>query len=111
MKKVDPTPREKPRAPVALRITTDMLTALLRLDPEQHTIVGATIRQFGELQLVELSIDAPNAPDGAVEMLPQYYHNGRPDPVSMTAVTWEDIHGNQVLQQLAPQVDPPAEPR
>lgn len=105
---VDPTPRasrhKKLHPPVALRISANMMTALLRLDPEQHTIVGTTLRQFGDLQLVEFSIDAPNAPDGAVEMLPAYHHNGRPDPVSMTHVTWIDLNGAELaVQQLGPQ--------
>ena len=93
-----------------------MLADLLRLDPNQHRIVGATMRQFGDYQLVELSVEAPNAPVGSVEMLPAYFHNGRPDPISLTSVTWLDVAGNETVQPLAPTLPqpdpaPPVEPQ
>jgi hypothetical protein len=105
---VDPTPVRRPRPPVALRIPADALISLLRLDPTEHTIVGATIRKFAGMELIELSIDAPNAPPGSVEMLPNYHHSGRPDPISMTSVTWVDIDGLRLTQDLAPKLPTPA---
>lgn len=109
---IDPNPVQRPRAPIALRIPATALAELLRLDPTEHTITGATIRRFGQLELVELSIDAPNAPPGAVEMLPDYHHNGRPDPVSLVSVTWLDINGGKTVQPLGPTLPalPAAEP-
>lgn len=103
----DPLPVPALAPPVALRISIEMLAQLLRLDPEQHTIVGATMRQFGNYQLVELSIDAPNAPAGSVEVLPAYFNNGKPDPISLTHVTWRDVVGNETVQPLGPTLPKP----
>jgi hypothetical protein len=104
-------PDPLPVPPVALRISAEMLAALLRLDSRQHTIVGATMRRFGDYQLVELSVDAPNAPPGSVEMLPAYSHDGQPDPISLTHVAWLDVAGNKTVQPLAPTLpEPDGEP-
>lgn len=84
------------RKTVALSVTTQLLEQVFRLDPTMK-IVGASYEDCG---LVVFELDAPNAPDGAVEVAPVYYHNGRPDPVHLKSVVWRLEDGSNAVQEF-----------
>lgn len=101
MSNTQPAPSPSHRQPVALRITTEALLQLLRLDPTKHELVDLGVERHAGFSLAVLSLDVPDAPAGAVEMIPSYYTNGRPDPVSLTHIVWRDADGNESTQLLA----------
>lgn len=70
---------------VELKITTALLEQMFRLADTMH-IEGAEFDPEGPL--VTFKVRAPDAPNGAYAMVPQYYHNGRPDPVFLRSVEW-----------------------
>jgi hypothetical protein len=63
---------------IKFRISPSMLRQLLRLAPGV-TIAGAGYNP--DTGLVEFDLDVPNAPDGADELVVNYRHTGKPDPI------------------------------
>ncbi|MGH7743304.1 MAG: hypothetical protein ACREQ5_00580 [Candidatus Dormibacteria bacterium] len=77
-------------------MTTELLCLLLRLD-ESMSILGA--RVCGDV--VELRVNTPDAPQGAIEALPHYYRaTDAPDPVFLKAIEWLFADGSSAIQQV-----------
>lgn len=85
------------RKTVRLNVTTELLERLLRLDESMH-IEGARLNDG----VLTFTVRAPNAPAGAFEMVPHYFHNGRPDPVTLTEVEWRLPEGRAAITPVQP---------
>lgn len=70
---------------VEMKVSAPLLEQMFRLADTMH-IEGAEYDP--DTAFVTFKIRAPEAPNGAYAMVPQYFHNGRPDPVSLTSVEW-----------------------
>lgn len=90
-----------PRRSITLKVTPDLLAALLRLDPSMRIVGARTETDHGQPLLV-FSVDAPNAPDGAQEMFPAYARDELPDPVRLVHVDWRLRTGDTFRQSFAP---------
>lgn len=89
------------RRTIDLKVTPSFLAMLLRLDPSMQ-IVGARTETSHGLPLLVFAVDAPNAPNGAREMLPGYARDAFPDPVRLTHVEWQLRTGETVRQSFLP---------
>lgn len=85
---------------VTLGVSAEALEKLLRLDGSMH-IVDARLNDEHGYRMVEFTIEAPAAPGDAVEMMPVYHHNGRPDPVILREVRWRHRDGRESVQSIA----------
>lgn len=81
-----------------MKVNEAMLRQLLRLRDNER-IVGARTEGTGDQATIILAIDAPDAPAGAIGMRPQFVHDGRPDPISLTAMIWRMRDGSQITEQ------------
>jgi hypothetical protein len=88
------------RKTVALSVTTMLLEELFRLDPSMKIVNARRDRERQGVVVFEL--DAPNAPDGAVEVAPVYYRVDRPDPIILQSVVWTLRDGSNAVQQIGP---------
>jgi hypothetical protein len=70
---------------VTLAVSTDLLEQILRLDPSMH-IVSADVDE--DKNIATFKLRAPNAPNGAFAMIPEYVRAEGEDPISLRAVTW-----------------------
>jgi hypothetical protein len=84
---------------VTLTVSVPLLEQLLRLSEDMH-ITGAILNP--DAGVVLFIVRAPNAPNNAFAMVPEYYNNGRPDPISLTAVEWLLPDGRTARTELGP---------
>lgn len=82
---------------VFLTVHTDVVKSLLRLH-DTMSVVAAEVDQDSDT--ITFTVRAPDAPNGAVLMVPEYYHNGRPDPIVLRALTWVWPDGTTAEQQF-----------
>lgn len=93
---------------VALKITPDLLRMILHL-PDGYHITGSRVDTvIGPagwlLDLLVLDVDAPDAPAGAVEIVPIYERDPphTPDPVVLRHVEWTHADGTRTVQPVQP---------
>jgi len=97
---------------VTMTISRALLEQMFRLDPRMSIVQAYSDPRTKDLVVFEIA--APNAPDNAVEMVPHYYNNGRPDPVSLTSVAWHLRDGSTAIQEFGipvPTIPEPASER
>lgn len=95
-------------ATVTLKITPDLMRMILHL-PAGYHITGARMDTVTgpsgcSLDLLVLDVDAPDAPDGAVEMAPFYVRESptAPDPVTLRAVEWIHADNTRTVRPVDP---------
>ncbi len=83
---------------VTLRISDIGLLAALHL-PEETRIAAAGTERPGpcvSYATVVLSLDMPDAPEGAAAVEPLLTHSGHRDPVELTRLRWLRADGSEI---------------